>query len=342
MTTEGPPHRWLVTGATGLIGRHVAERLVRSGARVRALVRRPEAAVALARAGVEVVEGDILEPLSVRRVAHGVDVIVHAAAYASEWGPRRRFEQANVEGTRNVLDAAHDAGVARFVYLSTVSVYGDGAGRRDETSPMVSDGSGYSDTKIAAERLVWEHHHAGHVRAAMLRPALVYGAWDWKFVPKVAEALMGRGLPLIAGGDHRAQLVSVHDVVDLILLCATRDEAVGEAFNCTGEEVITWRQAFTEIARRIGAPPPKVSVPYRLAWGAGAALEAAYRLARADRPPLVTRFGATLVGVPFDYDTTKATRVLGFTAARRFAQSLPEALDWWRRERARAGAVAVG
>jgi 2-alkyl-3-oxoalkanoate reductase len=344
MTTDPARRRHLVTGATGLVGRHTAERLVRSGARVRALVRRPEAAVGLARLGVEVVEGDMLDPRSVERVMAGVDVVVHCAAHVAEWGARRQFEDANVRGTGNVLDAAEAAGVARFVHLSSVSVYGHrpGRGRLDETATLNPTGEAYSDTKIAAEQMVFERHRGGRLRAAALRPVLVYGPYDWKFVPKVAEALMGRGLPLIGGGNHRADIVSVHDVVDLILLCASRPEAEGEAFNCSAEESLTWRQVFTEVAARIGAPPPTRKIPYRLAWSAGAALEACYRLAGARRAPLVTRFGATLVGVPFEYDTSKAKRVLGFTAGRRFTEVLPECLDWWRRERGRAGAVAVG
>jgi len=344
MATDPARPRYLVTGATGLIGRHVAVRLVESGARVRALVRRPEAAVNLARLGVEVVEGDLLESRSVERVMSGVDVVVHAAAHVAEWGARRSFEATNVRGTANVLDAAEAARVGRFVHLSSVSVYGHraGRGRLEETRPLQRTGEPYSDTKIAAEQMVFERHREGRLRASALRPTLVYGPYDWKFVPKVAEALMGRGLPLIGGGNHRADIVSVHDVVDLILLCASRPEAEGEAFNCSAEESLSWREVFTEIAARIGAPPPTRKVPYRLAWGAGAALEACYRLAGSRRPPLVTRFGATLVGLPFEYDTSKAGRVLGFRAGRRFADVLPEALDWWRRERGRAGAVAVG
>ena len=334
--------RYLVTGATGLVGRHVAERLVHSGARVRALVRRPEAAVGLARIGVEVVEGDLLERESVARVMKGVDVAVHAGAFVAEWGPRRRFEEANVRGTRNVLDAAADARVGRLVHISSVSVYGHRPGRVDEAAPFHSDGRAYTESKIAAEKTVWEEHHAGRLRATVVRPSLVYGPHDWKFVPKVAEALMGPGMPLVAGGQYRACIVSVHDVVDLVLSCATRPEAVGEAFNCCGNESLTWREVFSEIARRIGAPPPKRSVPFRLAWGAGAALEAAYRLAGARRPPVVTRYAAMLVGLPLEYDTSKAARLLGFAAARRFTDTLPEALDWWRRERGRAGTAAVG
>src|SRR5262245_53059028 len=114
MATSAAPRRYLVTGATGLIGRHVAERLVKSGARVRVLVRRPEAAVVLARMGVEVVEGDILEPDSLPRVMAGADVVIHAAALAGEWGTRQQFQQANVRGMQNVLAAAEAAHVGRF------------------------------------------------------------------------------------------------------------------------------------------------------------------------------------------------------------------------------------
>jgi nucleoside-diphosphate-sugar epimerase len=342
MTSDGAPRRYLVTGATGLIGRHVAERLVKSGPRVRVLARRPEAAVVLARKGVEVVEGDILDRESLPRVMAGVDIVVHAAALAAEWGRRHEFEQANVRGMLNVLETAAAAHVGRVVYLSSVAVYGYPAGRVDEATPFQSLGHPYGDTKIAAERLLWEHHRAGRIRATALRPVVVYGAYDWKFIFKVAEALHGRGLPLVDGGHHRAQIVSVHDVVDLVVACATRPEAVGEAFNCAGVESVTWRRLFTDIARRVEAPAPRFSVPFRVAYGAGAALETAYRLAGARSAPLVTRFGATIVGVPFECDTSKALQRLGFEARRTIAETIPEALEWWRRERSRAACVAVG
>jgi nucleoside-diphosphate-sugar epimerase len=342
MTPSEGARRFLVTGATGLIGRHVAERLAKTGRRVRILARRPEAAVSLARMGVEVVEGDILERDSLLRVMAGIDVVVHAAALAGEWGARRQFELANVVGMRHVLEAMEEAHVGRLVHLSSVAVYGHRPGRLDEASPFHTMGDPYSDTKIAAEQMLWEHHRTGRIQASALRPVVVYGPYDWKFVFKVAEALRGRGLPLVDGGYHRAQIVSVHDVVDLVLLCATRSEAVGEAFNCVGDEHLTWRQLFSDIARRVEAPAPRFSVPYRLAYGAGAAFEAAYRLARSSRPPLVTRFAATIVGVPLEYDTSKAARLLGFVARRTLSDTMPEALEWWRRERSRAGCVAVG
>ena len=342
MPSNTPARRHLVTGATGLIGRHVAVRLVKSGARVRALVRRPEAAVGLARLGVEVVEGDILDRESLPRVMAGVDVLVHAAALAGEWGPRHAFEQANVRGMSNVLEAAGDAHVGRVVYLSSAAVYGYPTGRLDENAPFQVTGNPYCDTKIEAEKLLWEHHRSGRLPASALRPVVVYGPHDWKFVFKVAEALHGRGLPLVGGGQHRAQIVSVHDVVDLILLCATRPEALGEAFNCAGEEWLTWRQLFSEIARRVEAKPPSFSVPFRVAYGLGAALEMTYRLAGVSHAPLVTRFGATIVGVPFECDTSKAQRLLGYVAKRTVAEMMPEALEWWRRERSRMACVAVG
>lgn len=331
--------RVLVTGGTGFIGRHVAERLLADGHHVRCMARSPEKAVPLAARGVEVVPGDLGDPLLVREAARGMDVVVHAAAQVGEWGTRRRFEDANVAGTRAVLDAAEAASARRLVHLSSVAVYGRQTGAAiPESAPYHLTGDRYCDTKIAAEKVVWERHRAGAVRAVCVRPCIVYGPYDWKFVPKLAKAIRAGSFPLIGGGRHRAPVVSVRDVTDLVVRCLTHPAAEGEAFNCASPEPVTWREFTAEIARLVGASPPRRSVPFALAYGLGAVLETLYRAAGARKPPLVTRFGTSLLGLAMAYDISKAERLLGFRPQVLAAEGLAETIAWLQQARRHAAA----
>jgi nucleoside-diphosphate-sugar epimerase len=325
--------KYFLTGATGFIGRHVAEELMAEGHQVRCLARKPERAASLASSGAEVVSGDLADAPLLREAVKGSDVVVHAAAQVGDWGARRRFEDANVGGTRNVLDAAETAGVERFVHVSSVAVYGrQGPKLITEAAGYHVTGDPYCDTKIAAEEAAWERHRAGRLRVTCVRPSAVYGPHDWRFVPRVVQGLRAGRIPMIEGGRHAAPIVYVRDVSRLVRACAQRPEAVGEVFNCVSTEGISWRGFFTAIARLAGLPPPSLSVPYRLAFATGAVLETLYRLVGSEKPPLVTRFNATLLGTPLTYDMSKAERVLGFRPAVTVATGLPETIAWMQAE----------
>src|SRR5207245_7245878 len=104
--------------------------------------------------------------------AKGANVVIHAAAQVGDWGALRRFEDANVAGTRNVLDAAEGAGAGRFVHVSSVAVYGRQWGQvLSEATPYHLTGDAYCDTKIAAEEAVWERHGTVRVRQRCVRPS---------------------------------------------------------------------------------------------------------------------------------------------------------------------------
>src|SRR3990172_9731012 len=113
----------LVTGATGFIGGHIVDRLLAAGHEVRGLASSAQKATRLKELGVEVVMGDVTDIESLRAAARGVDTVFHAAARVTDWGPWAEFEAATVQGTENTLRAAVDAGVRRFLHVSTVGVY---------------------------------------------------------------------------------------------------------------------------------------------------------------------------------------------------------------------------
>ncbi len=129
----------LVTGATGLLGSHIVEQLCQRGRPVRALVRSTSDTTWLETMPVEIVCGDVTDAQSISRAVQGVKVVYHAAARVGDWGPWHEFQRITIDGTENVISAAERAGVQRFIYISSISVYGyvDGEGASfDETAPL--------------------------------------------------------------------------------------------------------------------------------------------------------------------------------------------------------------
>ncbi|MFP6703352.1 MAG: NAD-dependent epimerase/dehydratase family protein, partial [Planctomycetaceae bacterium] len=146
-----PGDRVLVTGATGMVGSHVAERSVGMGVATRVVVRRPEAAAWLVDLGVEVVEGDMTDGESLSRALEGVTVVVHCAAKVGDWGPVEDYREVNVGGLETLIDAACATGLLkRFVHISSLGVYeARDHHRTDETEPPCRTGiDGYTLTKV--------------------------------------------------------------------------------------------------------------------------------------------------------------------------------------------------
>ena len=224
----------LVTGATGLIGSHLVETLLERGCEARALVRSRGGAAFLNAPGAEQVEGELRDADSLARAAAGVDVVFHVAALVGEWGAARDFHEVNVRGTENVIAACERAGVDRLVAVSSSSVHGYRDFNGDnEDAPMKKDGILYSDSKVDAEKLVWAAHEAGRVRAATVRPVMVWGPRDRAFFTKVLLALKSRMFAYVGGGRKIIGLSHVRNVCDVLYRAATSEAAAGKAFLVT-------------------------------------------------------------------------------------------------------------
>lgn len=190
----------LVTGATGFIGSHLVEALAAAGQRVRALIRPTSGASHLERLGVELCVGDLTDPPGLEQVVAGVERIFRCAAFTADWDPECVSYGVNVEGTVAPAGAALRARVRKLVYLSTTEVYGHPDAFASEDTPYRYRGWPYCDTKIDAERRIWEYHRQG-LPVTVLRPATVYGPRCVTLIGEIVKLPKRREMVLIGGGN---------------------------------------------------------------------------------------------------------------------------------------------
>jgi nucleoside-diphosphate-sugar epimerase len=272
--------RYLVTGATGLVGGHVIDALVARGQSVRALVRDPASAEGLRVRGVELLRGDLAGQGDLAGAVDGADIVVHCAGVIHMAGENGNLWPVNVDGTRRLLEASCRAGLGRFVHISSVAVYGHAPPPMAEDAPKRPTGA-YGRSKWAAEEAVWASHAERGLPAVALRPCAIYGGTDRHAWPILSRLGMMRVLPLPRGGRRLLDLVHIADVVDAVLAAATLPAAVGHAYNVTDGERHTYRDillAYGEVAGRRPAILPVPPAVFGLALRAGLLLQRGGRL----------------------------------------------------------------
>ena len=245
--------RVLVTGGTGFIGGCLVERLVLDcKAQVRVLIRNFSHAAGIARFPVEMVAGDVMDAAAVARVTEGCDIVFHCAY--GPFGTEEEQRRINIEGTRNVLEAAAQQKVERVVHLSTLMVYGiPKSGDFDETAPRQRMDLAYADSKLDAEKLAFEYYEQRGVPVCVIQPTTVYGPYSTWHTVAILESLKSTRVILVDGGEGACNPVYVDDVVSAMLLAATQKAAVGEAFLISGERATTWREFHKEYERMLGS-----------------------------------------------------------------------------------------
>ncbi len=258
----------LITGVTGFIGSHLAQRLLAEGVAVRGLARRPDEAAWLAAEGAQIVQADLAQRAGLNDAMRGCDVVLHTAAWTG--GPGLSEQQAwivNVAASGWLLQAAQDAGVQRFVYFSSVAVYGlNLAPLIDESAPTPPVGQLYPDSKIAAETLVRAAQAEG-LPTTIIRPASTYGprgaAWS---IGPVEQVKAGR-LVLLGRDEGLVNTGYIDNVVDGVLLALHSPAAVGQTFNLCDGTAITYREYYSRYAAMLGRERLPV-YPASLARGA--------------------------------------------------------------------------
>jgi nucleoside-diphosphate-sugar epimerase len=297
-----PGARTAVTGAGGFIGEAVCARLAGEGADVVGLDVDSGAAARVEAAGARFVRCDVTDPAAVRAALDDRALVVHTAATVADWGAMEDFVRLNVGGTRNVLDAARDAGAKRVVHLSSVAIWGwEFASDVSEDQPPRATGVPYVDTKAASD------HLARRRGATVVRPGDVYGPRSVPWAIRPLAALRTRRIAIPPRG--LVTPVYVDDVVECIVRALTVPEADGQAFVAWEGPPVTTRDFFDRLARIAGRRRAPVA-PAALLSALAAAEEAVARVT--GRPPTAARWAIGYLGRRAAYDARRAQDVLGW------------------------------
>lgn len=320
----------LVTGASGFVGSAVVRHLLQAGHQVRVLVRPTSARINFAGLPVETMEGDLRDPDALARAVAGVQFVFHVAADYRLWARNPQdIVRTNVEGTRNVMNAALIARVERIVYTSSVATLKsrlDGKAS-DETlrlNPESAVGA-YKYSKVVAERMVDAMVAEHNLPAVIVNPSTPIGPRDLRPTPTgriIIEAAAGR---MPAYVDTGLNLVNVDDVA-AGHLAALEKGRQGERYILGGQDVLLG-DMLREIARQVGRAPPRLRLPRRLIFPIAYGAEAIAYFS--GREPFVTTTGLRLAKDHMFFTSAKAERELGYRA-RPHNEAIAEAIAWFR------------
>lgn len=247
----------LITGASGFIGGRIAERLYFDFGNVpRCLVRNFNKLARLSRFPVEIVVGDVLDYDSLSRAVAGCDAIVHCAYGNTE--DDELNVKINIQGTENLIRAALQNQIKRFVYLSSVEVYGSNQPSFvDEGTETNGSANTYGSSKLEAEKLCLQYFTEKAFPVVILRLAVVYGPHAPIWTEAVVRRLLDRGFCLSDQFSGICNSLYIDDCVDAIFVALTRDDAIGETFIISGGEKLTWNQYYAKYNEILGMPPLK-------------------------------------------------------------------------------------
>ncbi len=325
----------MVTGATGLLGSHLAEQLTLAGHQVRALVRPGSNTEFLRSIDVECVTGDIGDPGSLMKACQSVDTVFHSAAKVGDWGTQDEFEKYTIGGTSNVAKAVQASGVRRLVHVSSTSAYGhppSSALTIDESWPLGSKfwvWDHYTRAKVAAERLIWKLYQTENLPVTVVRPSWLYGPRDRLTIQRMHRTLSKNRVRIIGAGNNRMNTIYAGSVAQCCILASQSEAALGQAYNATYDGAITQKEWFHLWADTFQVPRPTKHVPYNIAFQAGLALEACYRSMGSKKPPYITRYSAWLLGRPTFYLSTKAERDLGWKPMVTYPEGVKKTVEWY-------------
>ena len=318
----------LVTGGSGFIGRHLIAALRAQRTPVRVLVRRLDGTEALAAAGVELVQGDLLDVAALPALVSGVRAVFHLAGRLFVPGtPAIEYERLHVGGTLALLKAC--SGLDRldcFVLCSTTGVHGPVgavAAREDDSGHPQN---AYEWTKAHAEQAATALARTIGVPLSIARPGLVYGPGDLHLLG-LFRAIRGGYYRVVGRGSNHFHPVYVDDVVRGLLLTESQGARNGRSYHLVGPRPVTVRQFADAIGVAVGRPVPRTHLPASIAYAIGAAFET---LPVPRRALPLTRSRVSFMIQNRAYDGSRAAQELGFAPQVDLQEGLARTVSWYR------------
>ncbi|MGG4775520.1 NAD-dependent epimerase/dehydratase family protein [Paenalcaligenes sp. Me52] len=329
----------LVTGATSGLGRNAALWLQQAGYTVIGLGRDQQAGAELAKQGVRFVACDLstVEPTILQALVQQVDWVWHCAALSAPWGDKQAFMAANVVATQALAQAAGQAGVQRFVHISTPSLYFDFQNRQQIPESFVAHrfANMYAQTKFMAEGCIQQaQQQYPETRFTMLRPRGIFGPYDRVIVPRLQEQLarFNGVLKLPRGGEAYVDLTFALNVVHAMQLASTQPNLPPAAvYNISNQESIVLREVIDTLFRQeLGHDIRIQAVPYHVLYAVATGMEAVAKIT--GKEPMLTRYSVGALSFDMTLCPRKAQQELGYYPLYSMQQSIALTAQWLRQQ----------
>ena len=320
----------LVTGASGFIGRYLARRLVRQGRKVRVLCRKgsekklPHDIVN----SLEISSGDLRDRDSLVQATKGAARVFHCAGHVSDWGTSTEFFEMNVQGTRWLLEGAHQnaghSSFRRFVHLSSIAAFGTPAPAFfDDHSPYGESKDPYSRTKVEGERAVFQFHQETGLPVTVLRPAVVYGR-EGTWLEEPLKMILQNKMFLLGDGVGTCHPCYIENLIDAILLAAEHPQAIAQGYIVGDGEAISFKEYFNSVAKLANKGPIRKSIPLPIAQLIASSCELIAQITKSTSRPLLTHAALRMVTTRSQMSIEKIRKELDFHPRYSFQEAMKE------------------
>jgi nucleoside-diphosphate-sugar epimerase len=320
-----------VAGGTGFIGSHIVEHLILRNIHVKALIRNSSNTARLRNREVEFVNGDVLDPSSLKKHLEGVDLVFSAFGILGQWGiPDKTYHDINARGVRILLESCLDSNIKQFIHVSSAGVLGplpEGV-VADESFPF-NPSNIYESSKCEAEKEVISYGRKG-IPFTIIRPEFVYGPGD-THVLGLFKAIKAGRFVFLGNGERLLHPTYIDDLIQGVNLCTDNRNAIGKIFLITGEKPITVRELANIIADELGVHLTKIKIPLFFANTIAKAMEAVAKTAGFE--PMLTRSRVKFFTENRAFSYQKARTEIGYVPAVNFREGVRRTIEWYQENR---------
>ena len=323
----------LIIGANGFVGACLTKRLLKMKWKVSVFVRSESKLSKLGKeAGqVKIFTGNVTDIGSLKEAIKGIDVVFNcAAALPYHHLPDKNYWESNVKGVNNIMEVCNNLKVKRVVHISTVGIYGPASGGIINENSEFKISDVYSKTKLEGEKIVWGYIKKGFP-ATIIKPTIAYGPGDLRPGFLNLFVLISKNMFILVGkGNNYFHTIYIENLVDVLVLAATEDNAIGEDFIIGDYPCPTMKKIVKTIARVQGKKTYPFYIPMIIAYIVGIFFDFFERLGLPS--PLNTR-RVKFITQDKRYNTEKARKVLGYRARIGLSEGIKRTFDWYRKER---------